>query len=163
MVPLAATAFASSGLQFSHFYGLSLALSVLNLIVLLNAFRFSYRIPHVEPVAEEAYSSDEEIEMGAMGGAVDAKDASVEQSGSATPASVIPALPKKKRSTLMLTLTNRTVLISALFIFVSAVALLSALKVSRCYTLTLSPPPLVLRGIGGQHGRMGRHVFADRA
>jgi len=43
--PLAATAFASSGIKFSYFYCLSIALAFVNVAILLWGFKFSYRIP----------------------------------------------------------------------------------------------------------------------
>ncbi|GAA6010038.1 hypothetical protein JCM10207_007529 [Rhodosporidiobolus poonsookiae] len=44
VVPLAATAFASSGILFSRFYSISLGIAVINVVILLYAFKFSYRM-----------------------------------------------------------------------------------------------------------------------
>ncbi|GAA6017721.1 hypothetical protein JCM10207_000475 [Rhodosporidiobolus poonsookiae] len=52
--PLAATAFVSTGRQFSHFYAISLGLSVLNIVMLLYAFRFNYRVDVSEPIKDTA-------------------------------------------------------------------------------------------------------------
>ncbi|KAL8278776.1 hypothetical protein RQP46_008845 [Phenoliferia psychrophenolica] len=54
--PLAATAFASSNIQFSYFYGISVGLSLVNLAILIWSFRLTFRI-------EEA-SAPEEVSMG---------------------------------------------------------------------------------------------------
>lgn len=136
-------------LKFSHFYGISLGLSIVNVLVLLNAFRFNYRIDTVEPGPEgDGNSSDEEgaIELGTMGTAVETK-ASAEgvesqaQSGATTPASV-KALPKRKKSTLHATLTNKTVWVCAIFILVS-----SWILSLQCSTSANLPPFSVLRRI----------------
>lgn len=138
-------------LKFSHFYGISLGLSIVNVLVLLNAFRFSYRIDAVEPAPEgDGNSSDEEgaIELGTMAAPVGTK-ASAEgvesqaQSGATTPASV-KVLPKKQKSTLHATLTNKTVWICAIFILVSSSAL------SLTYSTSADLPLFsVLRRFGG--------------
>ncbi|GEM08853.1 MFS efflux transporter [Rhodotorula toruloides] len=49
VVPLAATAFASSGILFSRFYGISLGLAALNAALLVYAFRLSYVVDVNEP------------------------------------------------------------------------------------------------------------------
>ncbi|KAK4048968.1 hypothetical protein OIO90_005603 [Microbotryomycetes sp. JL221] len=66
--PLAATAFASSGLLFAHFYAISLAIASLNTAVLLYAFKFKYRIDIVEPapMTDIEASSGDEIELDEM-------------------------------------------------------------------------------------------------
>ncbi|GAA5889573.1 hypothetical protein JCM6882_007072 [Rhodosporidiobolus microsporus] len=49
--PLAATAFASSGILFARFYSISFGIAVVNIGILLYAFRFSYRVDESEPLA----------------------------------------------------------------------------------------------------------------
>lgn len=126
--PLAATAFASSGIQFSFFYSISLGLSLINVAILLNAFRFKYRIPMVESTAAatdaEANSSGDEMELQELGEGGEEKDTASSTNGNsqsngiskarASPARAI----KKRKNSLHATLTNRTVLVMAVFIFV---------------------------------------------
>lgn len=49
VVPLAATAFASSGILFSRFYGISLGLAAINAALLVYAFRLNYIVDVNEP------------------------------------------------------------------------------------------------------------------
>ncbi|KAK4046948.1 hypothetical protein OIV83_005739 [Microbotryomycetes sp. JL201] len=67
--PLAATAFASSGLLFAHFYGISLAIASVNTVLLLYAFKFKYTIDTVEPAPaspDDLEASGDEIELGQL-------------------------------------------------------------------------------------------------
>jgi hypothetical protein len=120
------TSYIHHSLKFSHFYGISLGLSIVNVLVLLNGFRFNYRIDTVEPApGGDGNSSDEEgaIELGTMETPADAKVAaegieSQAQSGATTPASV-KALPQRKKSILHATFTSKAVWIYAIFILVS--------------------------------------------
>lgn len=111
VVPLAATAFASNGIRFTYFYAISLGLALVNLAVLLNAFRFNYRILDVEP-SPDSGSDEEAIEMGAVG---DSKSA-IGQPPVAAPA----VLPKKSNGRFIETLKNRSVVLWMVFIFVSS-------------------------------------------
>lgn len=52
VVPLAATAFASSGILFARFYSISCALALVNTALLLYGFKFSYVVDVSEPVSE---------------------------------------------------------------------------------------------------------------
>ncbi|KAM0791850.1 hypothetical protein ACM66B_004107 [Microbotryomycetes sp. NB124-2] len=67
--PLAATAFASSGLLFAHFYAISLAIAAMNTVLLIYAFKFNYKIDTVEPAPaspDDVEASGDEIELGQM-------------------------------------------------------------------------------------------------
>lgn len=85
--PLAATAFASSGIQFSYFYALSLGLALLNVLVLLYGFRFRWRLEDTPGAA-----AVEEIELVTPDG----------QPG-------VAALAKPPKSKMQQTLRNSTV------------------------------------------------------
>ncbi|GAA5960701.1 hypothetical protein JCM8115_001803 [Rhodotorula mucilaginosa] len=52
VVPLAATAFASSGILFARFYSISCGLALVNTSLLLYGFKFSYVVDVSEPVSE---------------------------------------------------------------------------------------------------------------
>jgi fucose permease len=69
--PLAATAFASSGIKFSYFYCLSIGLAFVNVAVLAWAFKFSYRIPQDEPAPGGEQPGD--IPLRPLGNADDAE------------------------------------------------------------------------------------------
>ncbi|SCV73590.1 BQ2448_7516 [Microbotryum intermedium] len=64
--PLAATAFASSGVRFSYFYSVSIGVASLNAAVLLYAFKFSYRIPKVFSVPMTTPPNEREAENGGI-------------------------------------------------------------------------------------------------
>ena len=73
---MAATAFVSAGLKFSLFYGISLGLALVNLGVVLSAFRFSYRVddavvPTIELTTtgtEGPEGEEHERDIGTQGG-----------------------------------------------------------------------------------------------
>lgn len=52
VVPLAATAFASSGILFARFYAISAGLAFINILLLLYGFKFSYVVDVSEPLSE---------------------------------------------------------------------------------------------------------------
>lgn len=95
--PLAATAFASSGIRFSYFYAISISLALFNIAILLVAFKFDYRIDDGTHVSA---ATAEEIEMDVKG-----EDAQVEQ-------------PKKERGKLQQTLSSRLVWLFSIFTLV---------------------------------------------
>ncbi|SCZ95104.1 BZ3500_MvSof-1268-A1-R1_Chr11-3g03605 [Microbotryum saponariae] len=146
--PLAATAFASSGIRFSYFYSVSIGVASLNAAILLYAFKFSYRIPKVQPApltttppneweAENGAIELESISRNGLPGAdrndlTDSKERG--EDGTGTPSSANgqrsfqyppgPSLeggvlpPGKDKGILRQTLENRTVWICCLFILV---------------------------------------------
>lgn len=80
--PLAATAFASSGIKFSYFYSLSVGLALVNVGVLLWGFRFSYRMPQDEEggeVGAEASEEGSEVELRDVGGELEQREAGNEE------------------------------------------------------------------------------------
>ncbi|GJN87089.1 hypothetical protein Rhopal_000034-T1 [Rhodotorula paludigena] len=85
--PLAATAFASSGILFSRFYAISLGMSVINIAVLTYAFKFNYRTEGVDAVStatsSEATRAEQEhgLELNAIGSAAALEPRSGETSG----------------------------------------------------------------------------------
>lgn len=104
--PLAATAFASSGIRFSYFYALSIGLSSVNAAVLLKAFRFNYRVVDHE---------DQEVEM-EMEEVGSGKLEEVEREGERVVG--LGGTEKKRRGKLEQTLRNKSMWICSLFIFV---------------------------------------------
>ncbi|GAA6017724.1 hypothetical protein JCM10207_000476 [Rhodosporidiobolus poonsookiae] len=137
--PLAATAFASSGRQFSHFYSISLGLSVLNILMLLYAFRFNYRVDVSDPpkptkpittsrTSEGAGTDNFELRDLEPAQADDGKTASMalqaEEGGAPSPElrTELSSKPKGKGgswrdNSLVQVLMNRTAFFSCLFIF----------------------------------------------
>ncbi|KDE07771.1 hypothetical protein MVLG_02041 [Microbotryum lychnidis-dioicae p1A1 Lamole] len=145
--PLAATAFASSGIRFSYFYSVSIGVASLNAAILLYAFKFSYRIPKVLPAPMTTPPNEREAENGAIelesisrngppaadrNDLTDSKERG--EDGMRTPSSTNgqqsfqyppgPSLeggvlpPGKDKGILRQTLENRTVWICCLFILV---------------------------------------------
>jgi len=113
--PLAATAFASAGIRFSFFYSISIGLAFINVLTLLYAFRFSYRIADENLSAPPAQiAAAEEIEMERV--------RSREEEGEIkTTTSVVegPAMTRgKERGLLVQTLRNRLMWTFAMFILV---------------------------------------------
>lgn len=107
--PLAATAFASAGHKFSFFYIVSIGLALVNVAVLLYAFRFSYRMdeqvaPALTKEPQTLRNSEVDIELRDL----------QESDGATTPSSQAPLI-QDKRTILHQTLTNRTVLMAAGF------------------------------------------------
>ena len=149
--PLAATAFASSGIRFSFFYALSIGLAALNVGILLVAFRFNYRIPEVRPafvvepvvglgaielqemgprrgeLAEERRGAElEEKEKGDVGGGTEGVHSAATSRPESTLAALAPGQsPSQDRAKGILheTLTNRAVVIWSVVACCSRLAL----------------------------------------
>ena len=97
--PLAATAFASSGIRFSYFYIISISLALLNIAILLAAFKFDYRIDDETHVSA---ATADEIEMDVKGEEAEAQIAQ----------------PKKQRGKLQQTLSSKLVWLFSIFTLV---------------------------------------------
>lgn len=102
MCPLAATAFASAGIRFSYFYGISVGLSLVNLATLLWAFQFSYRVAEEGDTSAPSTLELEMTKRGDDGAAPGALESEV----------------RPVRGLMHQTLTNRTMWIFSIFILV---------------------------------------------
>ncbi|GAA5863598.1 hypothetical protein JCM8547_003661, partial [Rhodosporidiobolus lusitaniae] len=133
--PLAATAFTSAGILFSRFYAVSLGLGVLNICVLLYAFRFSFRIDFTEPTSQQPapVAAGEAVELDNLGassphpstvGKLDAAS-QVEEGRAPSPPLLDTAFPakktlaekKKRENAMWQAASNRTFVSMALFLF----------------------------------------------
>ncbi|GAA5827386.1 hypothetical protein JCM11251_003789 [Rhodosporidiobolus azoricus] len=138
--PLAATAFASSGILFARFYSISLGIAVVNIGILLYAFRFSYRVDDSEPLKKtieapglpparlQAQGDDIELAerrdstaatsfVDKQPGIAEAEQASVQLSQLDTALPVKKEKKSWKNNVLYLTLWNRTTIFLSLFTF----------------------------------------------
>lgn len=112
---MAATAFASSGIRFTFFYAISLGLSIVNVGVLLNAFRFSYRIEVIEPAPKDPGSGDE-MELQDMASATQGEKDEVSSTTVPRARSTEASKTKTQKNSLHTALTSRTVWVCAVFI-----------------------------------------------
>ncbi|GAA5901827.1 hypothetical protein JCM6882_008683 [Rhodosporidiobolus microsporus] len=128
--PLAATAFASSGILFARFYAVSLGLGVVNLLALLYAFRFNYWLDSSEAAAGESPSKvDAATASQPSSGKYDMEKADMPPDAQEGKAATLPARREGengdvnskwqhiKETALWQTLMNRATLFLCLFIF----------------------------------------------
>ncbi|GAA5867978.1 hypothetical protein JCM1840_003639 [Sporobolomyces johnsonii] len=131
--PLAATAFASSGRQFSHFWAISVAIACLNVVILIWAFRFNYVVDTSEPIATgeapglspidlvDPPSPREEIELEEQRAGSKKDEEGLEEEMPSTPRGVETTTiarrrQAKKSGILYQTLSSRAVWLCSLFI-----------------------------------------------
>ncbi|GAA6028830.1 hypothetical protein JCM8097_007415 [Rhodosporidiobolus ruineniae] len=141
--PLAATAFAESGILFARFYAISLGLTLLSALLLLYAFKFSYRVDHDDPIeaAEPTEVPSTRTDVGGVDGIelapasrrdstvassfIDGKEGLENQAEEGRVASprLDTSLPASRRNTksgwrnniLVETLSNRTTIFASIF------------------------------------------------
>ncbi|GAA5980778.1 hypothetical protein JCM11641_002648 [Rhodosporidiobolus odoratus] len=138
--PLAATAFASRGILFARFYSISLGIAIFNILILLYAFKFSFRVDNEElvedvleapglPPAQPA-ASNENIELAERRGSTadvaiadkiglvnHAEEGRVEVPHLQTQLRKGKAKEGFRNSLLYRTLATRTTLFASLFVF----------------------------------------------
>lgn len=113
--PLAATAFASSGNRFSYFYAISIGLALINVLTLIVAFRFNYRVEeHTELVSVAGFELTELGQDTTMGTPVDSYAGLVK----AAPNNSDQVQPERTSSALKETLSNKYMWLFSLFILV---------------------------------------------
>ena len=98
--PLASTAFASAGIKFSYFYCISIGLSMINLGIVVGAFKLNYRVEDIVTP----------IELAQTNGGMPVAEEQVESE-------VVGGTSNKSRGLLRQTFSTPTMWIFALFIF----------------------------------------------